>query len=204
MRFTKLISIFLIILNLSCSTKTKKSGNDFDLTNSHKLEFLNKNIYLPKNYKATTVEELIIARKVDGKFESFQTIQNEKLYEQKRSGEKFEIFCDKNNLKNSIIFSPGEYMPLNKNLISPYVIRLEKDVKPELSKHNIGLERLESKFITSENTKSIKIKHRLIFDDKNIYLTQYIVTYKFNTFSIVVSNEKNIDYKFILKNFSTY
>jgi len=200
----KKLLLVLMILNFSCSTKTKESINEFDLTNSHKLEFLNKNIYLPKNYKATTVEELINARKVDGKYESFQTIQNAKLYEQKRIGEKFEIFCEKSNLKNSIIFQLGEYIPLNKRLISPYVISLEKDVISELSKYNIGLERLEAKFITSKNTKSIKIKHRLIFDDKSIYLTQYIVTYKLNTFSIVVTNEKNIDYQLILKNFSTF
>jgi len=200
----KKLLLLLMILNFSCSTKTKESINEFDLTNLQMLEFLNKNIYLPKTYKATTIEDFINAHKVNRKTDSFQTIQNAKLYERKRNGVKFEIFCEKSNLKNSIIFQLGKYTPLDKSLVSPYVNVLEKSVLSEWTKYGITYERLESKFITSKNTKSIKIKYRINTDGKNTFMTQYLVTYKFNTFSIVVTNEKNNDYQFVLKNFATY
>jgi len=200
----KKLLLFLIILNFSCSTKTKESIDEFDLTNSHKLEFLNKNIYLPKNYEATTIEDFINAHIVDGKIDSFQKNQQANLYKQKRNGVKFEIFCEKSNLKNSIIIQLGEYTPLDKRRVNPYVNNLEKTVLSEWSKYYIYYERLEAKFITSKNTKSIKIKYRIIIDGKNTFMTQYIVTSKSNTFSIVVTNEKNIDYQFVLKNFSNY
>lgn len=193
-----LLSLILII---GCKSEKKETLSENNNTKLHLIEFLKTQIHFPANYEKTSIDKVT---------ETFTQIPTPNGYEAsymnglqnlKNFNVEFEVFCEKENYMNSIWFMLGEYIPLDKSMVSTYVTMLEQTLLPQTEKFGIEYNRLERKFISNKNTKIIKVKYEQILNGNKRYLTQYLVTHKLKTFSFVVSNEKNVDYQFMTKNF---
>lgn len=200
---TKTLYLILILL-FACDSTKKELPSEFANTELQLIGFLEKKIYLPKNYRKITFEEYSeVLNQMPDKDVSLQ-LQYENFNNLKNKGAKFEIFVDERNIQNYISFMLGEYIVLDKSNVNLYVNMLEEQVFSKLADYGIEYTRLENKFISLKNTKAIKVKYEEELNGIKSYITQYIITYKFQTFSINVTNEKGNDYQFILKNFSSY
>ena len=200
----KTILFISILLILSCKSEKKENTSKINNTELHLIEFLDKRIDFPKNYRKTSLEEISKSFEQNSAPNGFEESYVNGLRNLLNMNAKFEIFSEKENDMNSIWFLLGEYIPLDKSIVNPYVNMMETQLLTQTEKYGIEYKRLESKFLTNMNTKTIKIKYEQILNGNKRYLTQYLISYKLKTFSIYVSNEKNIDYQFITKNFGTY
>ena len=92
-------------------------------------------------------------------------------------------------------------MELTKEAVEVYVDLLENRLFVQSESFGVERKRLESKFLKYGISKVLKVKYLQTYGKENIYLTQYLVTYKLKTFGIIVASETDNDYQYILKNF---
>jgi len=194
--------IFFIALFLGCGSDLKKEEAVNTIGTIQPINFLNKEIYLPSNYQKVNLKEIGEMLRQNPNLDPIDRIYYKRAVQFQNSAAAPELFSEKNNKLNSIWFMPGEYIPLSKDMVSQFVNMLEQNFIPDSAVSGIEYERLESKFLTFKSTKAIKVKYEQTAGTKKRYITQYIVTYKFDTFSIIVTNDKNEDHQRILKNFS--
>lgn len=116
-------------------------------------------------------------------------------------GQTVEIFIENGNYRNNISFQKGNYVELTKEAVEVYVDLLENRLFVESESFGVERKRLESKFLKYGISKVVKVKYLQTYGEEKIYLTQYLVTYKVNTFGIIVASESDNDYQYILKNF---
>ena len=97
----------------------------------------------------------------------------------------------------------GEYVKLDKTVLNSYVEILENQILTQTTDNNIQNKIIERQFLTFGKTKVLKVKFQQRNGGVTKFLTQYLITLGVNTFSIVITNDKNTDYEFILENFRT-
>lgn len=196
----RLILIFLIII-VSCESNNKTQPNPLNQNNYHLVEFLDKKVYLPDNFKKTTFEtfEELIKSKTD--LDTLSNYEFERINSLKNLDNSIELFVGNNDFQNNISFQESPYFDFDKDAVALYVDILENNLFLEPKSRGIEFERLESKFLRYGLSKIIKVKYLRKFEFEEIYLTQYLVSYKLKTFGIIVANKHGNDYQFILKNF---
>ena len=191
----------LLLLLLSCKSEPKKLPDEFKDTELRLISFLNKKVRLPSEYKVLTIEQLLTLMDQERLPDELVQLQFERLKSMQSSGTKFELFVDDFNFLNTITFTAGEYIPLHKEMVNPFVHQLENQILSQLEAEGIEHKRLETKFLTYSKTKVIKVKYMQSNGVQERYITQYVITSGLNTFSMVVINNDNIDFQYVLKNF---
>jgi hypothetical protein len=111
----------------------------------------------------------------------------------------FIIYADTANFENNISFQEGEYVSLTKSISQQYLGMLEKQLSQTWASQGIEFERIESKFISSESKKIIKIKFKLTHGDFSRFTTQYIASAKSNTVGMIVNSLSSEDYEILIK-----
>lgn len=186
---------------MSCKTDKKKLPEEFEQTNTFKIEFLNRDVRLPNHYIKTTFEHILEFIKQGEHNDELTLSAHQKNILLQNFGHEFEVFVDENNYLNTITFMSGKYMKLDKNVLSSYVEVLESQISKQSIEFNIQNTITEREFLTYGQTKIIKVKFQQISAEETKYLTQYLITLGINTFSIAVVNGEDADYQFILENF---
>jgi len=195
-----LISIILFLI-LSCKSDKKDLPSEFKDTEQHFIEFLEREIRLPNEYEKNTIEQMFFIRESYDNPDGFVELQYKRLNSLQNSGAEFKIFTEKGDFINTISFMLGKYIPLDKSVVNRYVNILEQQILPESTEFGFEYKRLESKFITLKNTKIIKVKYEQTNQGKKLFMTQYLITYRYKTFSMIIINKKDIDFQYLLKNF---
>lgn len=192
----------IAFLLISCG-----NGSNQDLLNNLKeedyrsvsVDFLNREILIPKNYTRVTLSQL---RK------NLLAIKSEtKLVDMIRNGiarlelmpTEFIIFADRENFENCFWIQSGEYVDFDQSIASQYTALLEERANQEWSSIGLNYEKLENRFLQSGKSKIIKVKYRLEYEGVEKFQTQYIVTSNHKTFAIMISNYRNIDFEELVK-----
>ncbi len=192
---------FILLVFLSCKSDKKEIPSEFKDSNLQLVEFLEKKIYLPKDFEKTTIETVAELIKNSPDLNELSEYEIQKLENFKKMGQTVEIFIKNGNYRNNISFQKGNYVELTKEAVEVYVDLLENRLFVESEQFGVERKRLESKFLNYGISKIVKVKYLQTFGEEKIYLTQYLVTYKLKTFGIIVASESDNDYQYILKNF---
>ncbi|WP_299215266.1 hypothetical protein [uncultured Aquimarina sp.] len=198
----KILPILTLILILSCKSEKKEVSEEFKNTEWQLITFLEKKIRLPINYEKTTIEEIFAKMESLENPDGFVELQYNRLNILKNAGAEFEIFVEKDNVMNSISFMLGPYVPLDNSVVSTYVNMVEGQILPQSKEFGLKYKRTESKFLKYKNAEIIKVKYEQINEQNKRFVTQYLITYKLKTFTMVVINKNDTDFQFLLKNFS--
>ncbi len=188
--------LVLLLIFVSACDDEKKEHSELQ-----QIQFLEKNIHFPVNYQKCNFDQYAeIYDKIE-QLDQHDIQLMSAINGLQVMGAQFELFYEKGNTSNLIWLVPGEYIPLDKSMVTVYANMLDQQLAPQLAESGIEYNRLEKKFISINQTKAIKIKLEQIYNGKSRFLTQYLISYKLKTFLLTVSNDKNIDYQFILRNF---
>ncbi len=115
--------------------------------------------------------------------------------------DEFRFFCDSTNFQNSIWMMYGPFIELDKHQASQYLRLVETERKQIQIRKGIQFKRLENKFLQAPNSKIIKIKYRLSNTNGPMFITSYLVSTKYRTFSLNVQHVNNIDFEEMIKHF---
>lgn len=192
---------FILLLFLGCKSDKKEIPSEFKDSNLELVEFLEKKIYLPKDFEKTTIETVTELIKNSPELNELSEYEIQKLENFKKMGQTVEIFIKNGDYRSNISFQKGNYVELTKEAVEVYVDLLENRLFVKTESFGVERKRLESKFLNYGISKVVKVKYLQTFRDEKIYLTQYLVTYKLKTFGIIVASESDNDYQYILKNF---
>ncbi|MFD2724599.1 hypothetical protein [Hyunsoonleella rubra] len=197
----KVLLTLTLLIFLNCKSDKKELPAEFKNSKLHLIEFLEKKIYLPNEFEKSTIETVVEIIKNSPDQNELSEFELNKLNSFKKMGETVEIFIKNDNYKNNISFQPGNYVELTKEAVEVYVDLLENHLFVESESYGIKRKRLESKFLKYGISSIVKVKYHQTFNEEELYLTQYLVTYKLKTFGIIVTSETDNDYQYILKNF---
>lgn len=195
-----LLTLILLIF-INCKSDEKEIPTEFKDSNLQLIEFLEKKIYLPKDFKRSSIETVAELVKNSPDVNELSEYELQKLENLKKMEQTVEMFIKNDNYKNNISFQSGNYVELTKEAVEVYVDLLENHLFVESKSFGVERKRLESKFLTYGISKVVKVKYLQTFGEEKIYLTQYLVTYKLKTFGIIIASESDNDYQYILKNF---
>ncbi|MCL5130520.1 hypothetical protein [Algibacter sp. L4_22] len=191
----------LLLTFLSCKSDKKEIPSEFKDSNINLIEFLEKKIYLPKDFQKSSIETIAELIKNSPDKNELSEYELQKLKNFKKMGQTVEIFIKNGNYRNNISFQKGNYVELTKEAVEVYVDLLENRLFVESESFGVERKRLESKFLNYGISKVVKVKYLQTYGEEKIYLTQYLVTYKLKTFGIIIASETDNDYQYILKNF---
>ena len=192
----------LLIFCFGCNSEKKELPKEFENTEKHFIEFLNRYILLPNEFKNSSLgefESLVEANLIEGENAN---IQLNALKNLKKHSPDLEIFIDENNYSNTISFELADKVEFDESVVSYYFKLLEEQLQISTSRTGIKYESLESDFIKLKYLKAIKLRFKQTFNGNVKYSTQYIISYKLKTFDIIVTNIEDLDYQFILQSFS--
>lgn len=195
-----LLTLILLIF-INCKSDEKEIPTEFKDSNLQLIEFLEKKIYLPKDFKRSSIETVAELVKNSPDVNELSEYELQKLENLKKMEQTVEMFIKNDNYKNNISFQSGNYVELTKEAVEVYVDLLENHLFVESKSFGVERKRLESKFLTYGISKVVKVKYLQTFGEEKIYLTQYLVTYKLKTFGIIIASESDNNYQYILKNF---
>ncbi len=190
----RVISTFILTLLISCKGEVK-TENTIPKNFEKKIIYLvNSEIYLPREYANVSIEEF------EKKLSSATENKNIEIVigsiERLKALESYiNLYVDQNNAENCLLFQKGEYISLNKKIASQYSSMLSSSAENNWKSIGINYELVENKFIDIEKIKIIKIKFLQVINDNKRYITQYLVSGNGKTFSIVVANQKNVDFE---------
>lgn len=193
-----LFGLLVFMICITCRSEKEhysEDQSDFELM---QIDFLDKRIFLPRSYKKVNLNEVEEMIRQNPELGSTDRLFYDAIMQTDNEFGPPELFMESEDQLSAIVFTPGEYIPLGKELVSPYVNMLESN----MLKSEFSPVRLESKFITLKNATAIKVKYEQHIPTGKRYLTQYIVTYGLKTFSIMVLNDENKDLRVVLNNFS--
>jgi len=197
----KLQLIFLLLIIISCQSDKKSNPNPLNENNFHLVNFLEKKVYLPNDFKRFSIETFAELIKNSSDSDVLNKYELERLENFKQMNENVEIFIGNNDYLNSISFQSSPYFEFGKEAVAMYVDLLENNLFVEPRSRGIEFERLESKYLKYGISKIVKVKYLRKHENEKNYLTQYLISYKLKTFAITVANQHGNDYQFILRNF---
>jgi len=200
----KLLFFFSAILFISCNNSSEEKVDPFKDYVKQPIQFLNKEIYLPKEYDQVNLNELGEMLRQNPDLDAIDRFYYQTAVRMQENDVPPVLFAEVANKTNIMWFLQGSYMELDKEMATTYLEMLQRSQIAALEAQGITMKLLENKFISLKNTKAIKVKYEQSYGFSKKYLTQYIVTYKFDTFSILISQDQDKDFQNVLSNFSTY
>jgi len=200
----KLLLILSAILFFSCNNSAGEKVDLFKDSVKQPIHFLNKEIYLPKEYEKVNLNELGEMLRQNPDLDAIDRFYYQTAVSMQENEVAPVLFAEVTNKTNIMWFLQGSYMELDKEMETTYLEMLQRSQIAAMEAKGITMKLLENKFISLKNTKAIKVKYEQSYGFSKKYLTQYIVTYKFDTFSILISQDQNKDFQDVLSNFSTY
>ena len=187
----KLSVLILILVSFNSCNDAKETDSNI---NKIKIDFLNNYIFLPKEYnkisfndyekKILEVDSTNALRKIAG------------LEELKNKGN-ISIFADTNDVTNTVyLMSSGDYLPINKNTASLYGSIIAQQLESKGRDYKI----LQNKVSSNSVIKFIKLKTIIVNEnDKNYFMTQYLISGNLKTFLIVVNSHIDKDFEDLVK-----
>ena len=192
-----LLSISLIIF--ACNSKTKEPIVDegFELK---PIPFLNKNVYLPEDFKKVNINELgeMIRQNPNG------NPLNEHYYKMAVSVYSSTniapvLYAQENDDTNNVWFIPGKYTPLDQELMDVYENMIDESFLSRSEDSGVRYEKLDSDLLQFGEAKAITLKYKQSHEDQIKYLTQYIITKNLETFSVITLNSEDKDFSPMIK-----
>lgn len=194
-----LTTLLLLFIASSCQSNTENKNFE-----KHHIDFINASIFLPKEYKKITIDNLVSKieeNSVDNTVKNYHIQYYKKL---KTTPYKFDFIIDTTDEGNLISFQSSKYFDFNKNIVSLYLDMLESQsyaIERDVGKK---YERIESEYTENNGVKIIRVKYKETYKDWIGYKTQYIITTKLKTFGIIILNRNNIDYKNLVTEMKYY
>jgi hypothetical protein len=193
----KIVLVFVSFAIVCCKPNNQES---LEIKN-HKgfdVDLVNREVELPDVYEKITIDDylLVIENYIDN--ESVIESIYDKYYSLKLMDSDFELFVDTENYLNSITFMSSEYMHINKTVFNHYTEILSKNMKSQIDAEQ---EMIEKKLLNYGNTKVIKVKIKQTYNAVTKYVTQYLISSRYKTFSIAITNTQNVDFQYLLKKF---
>ena len=187
----KVFLVLIILFSYSCRNAEEKFVSEFPDSTKHRIEFLEKDFYIPSHYKKASLGG-VFQKKLQDRNSTNPLHRNKQRYQQLlESSADFEYFIDESNPANSITFVLGEYVLLNKKNMYSFAEILRKQ--------NPNRDLLEKKFYNLSYADVVKVKFR---NKAEIFTTQYLISRGSKTISMIVVNSENEDYDHLIKNFS--
>ncbi len=196
----KYILLIVLLVSFGCQNKAEKSvGFSSENYKEFTVDFLNATVLLPKTYEKLTADELknkLLALVENPDQADFINQGFENL---KKSPFGFAVFADKDDCTSYIWVRQGEFVPLDKTLANQYLGMVSARVEQDWGGIGMDYERLENRFIQTDESKIIKIKYRTELDNRIGYHTQYVITSKIKTFDFLVVSNQNTDLENLIK-----
>lgn len=198
----KILLLFLSLSILSCSDSKNDFESKYPDYSLNKINFLNKNFYLPDNYQNASSDSIF-----QSSLNSIKSIDSLSLNKQKYlrlldSGAQFEYFIDTKNPENTITFILGEYISLNENTMNKFVEILKmKSFKKDIEQ-NYRYHLEQKKFYKLSYADVVKVKFKRIKNEEELYLSQYLISQGLETMTMIITNSNNEDYDELIKNFN--
>ena len=197
----KILLSLIILIFIGCNSDKKEISDEIKNSILQEIEVLDRKMYLPKEYEKSSIEAIAELIRNSPDRNEFSEYELQKLNSFQRMGATVEIFVDKENYENNISFQPGKYIQMSRQAVEVYVDLLENNLFLAAKSQGIEYERLESKYIEYGLAKIVKVKYLQTFKGKKRYLTQYLVSHNLKAFGIIILNEENKDFQYILKSF---
>jgi len=187
----KVFLLLIIFFSYSCKNAEQKFLSEFPDFTKHRIEFLEKDFYIPSQYKKASLESTF-QKKSQNLDSPGNLSKNKKRYQQLlESNPNFEYFIEDSNPDNSITFVLGEYVSLNQKAMYSFAEMLKKQ--------NPERDLLEKKFYNLNYANVVKVKFS---NDAEMFTTQYLISRGSRTISMIVVNAENQDYDHLIRNFS--
>jgi hypothetical protein len=199
LKIVRIFTISLLILLLSCKEESnQKTIINENLKPTHN-DLLNADLYFPKDYKLTSIDDF--ERKLSESRSNFEITQVSigSIEKMKSISHLTTLYTDSLNFENYIYITKGEFVDLNKNIATQYSSMLNNSVESNWANNGINFKLLENKYFQKNQKKFVKIKYEQEFNKVKKYLTQYLISGKGKTFSVMVCNFKNEDFEKELK-----
>lgn len=192
----RIITILILTLLISCKEEVKEKNNISD-NKKHLVhnELLNADFYLPNDYKINTIDDFEKELSASRSNIELTKINFGNIEMLKSLSELTTLYTEKNKAENYIFFQKGEYINLNKNIATQYSTMLNNVVEKNWTNFGIDFKLLENKYLQKNQNKIVKIKYLQEFNKVKKYLTQYLITAKGKTFSVMVCNFENVDFE---------
>lgn len=197
----KILLLFIILSILGCSDSKNEFESKFPDYSLNEINFLNKEFYLPDNFQNASSDSTF-KRKINSinSIDSL-SLNNQKYLSLLNSGAQFEYFIDTKNPENTITFILGEYISLNRSTMNQFAEMLKMKSYKKDSEQNYRYNLEQKKFYKLSYADVVKVKFKRTGDEKELYLTQYLISQGLKTMTMIVTNSKNEDYDELIKNF---
>lgn len=198
-KIVRIFTISLLILLLSCKEESKQKTIINENLKSTYNDLLNADLYFPRDYKLTSIDDF--ERKLSESRSNFEITQVNigSIEKMKSISHLTTLYTDSLNFENYIYITKGEFIDLNKNIATQYSSMINNSVESNLANNGINFKLLENKYFQKNQKKFVKIKYEQEFNKVKKYLTQYLISGKGKTFSVMICNFKNEDFEKELK-----
>lgn len=197
----KALLLFISVVFLSCNSD-KNNSTDNSNYKSEQVDFLKQNFNIPVDFKKVSVDEIIEIIKDSSNQDALADYELQRVRKMRRMGKYVEFFMDKNNFRNMIIFHPANYVKMTNEVLEVYMDLLENDVFLDYEEEGIYYNRIEGKFSDYGLAEIVKVRYLQKFDEiydiDDKYYTNYLVSNHLKSFGILIINEDDKDFRFIL------
>ncbi|MBT8245913.1 MAG: hypothetical protein HKP48_10600 [Winogradskyella sp.] len=203
MRKINLIFFSFFLLCFSCN-----ENNDEDKSALQRVDFLKRNMMIPLGYNKMNVKEFskMIQDSIYENTLSDYDIKNMRRFE--NFARYAEFFVDKEDVSNVIAFHQENYIKMSKEALDIYVDIMEReffvDYEGDSLYDSVKYKKLESKYSDYGLANVVKVKYLQTYNKDsttNTYMTHYLVSHNLKSFGVVVLNNKNKDFQYILDTF---
>ncbi len=179
--------LFISILLFNCSEKKKDTIKHV----KHNIEFLNRNLNIPENYISINFDDyqsIIKENYTDSIFVASKISQIENL---KSKFHNYVMFCDKNNIENTLIIVEMINPQPNKIIKNKLARLIHSELKEKGKINNYSYKPMENRIL---NDWLIKIKGKKEYHDLGVSV--YQTSYMASNFGVYVFNaNKEMDFE---------
>jgi hypothetical protein len=197
-KIVRIFTISFIILLLSCKESKQMSKINENLKSTHN-DLLNAELYFPKNYKLTSIDDFEIKLSESRSNLEITQVNIGSIEKMKSISHLTTLYTDSLNFENYIYITKGEFIDLNKDIATQYSSMINNSVESNWLNIGINFKLLENKYFQKNQKKFVKIKYEQEINKVKKFLTQYLISGKGKTFSVIICNFKNEDFEKELK-----
>ena len=197
-----MLTLFTMTVTLASSCRDSKQHVTTAATEIYSIEtvnFLNARIPIPEGYVKVGIDEL--GRKLEeykGKEQTWITANAIETI--KNSPDEKVLYTDINSPTNAYWIIKGQFVDLDREIAKGYVQMLIRTLKSRQVVTGVSHSVVSTNFKQTKDAEYIKVKVNAIKDGITLLQTQYIITAKSETFTVIVMNEEGNDFEYLIQN----
>ncbi|WP_405570948.1 hypothetical protein [Winogradskyella sp. Asnod2-B02-A] len=200
----RIFLFFVFVGFLNCNSKKNSESTESLNAKLQRIDLLNLKIKIPNNYdkiSSNYFSDILENSIYSNEFTEYELKSMDRF---RKFGSNAEIFVDNDDITNVIIFHRADYIKMSKEALELYIEMVDGNIFADAELKGIEYKRLEGKFLNYGLAEVVKVKFSQTYhqdESTKTYLTNYLVSHNLKSFGIIVINNENIDFQYILDTF---